>query len=272
MKTKASLATTGVTAELEASKEEVESFFKGIVPNFVSEVGGILTDTVKFWRWRNQVRIVQKAEAIIESKGLQKHETSLKLLAPIMEHGAKEDDENMQNRWANLLANAATGNKQVKPNYADILRELSPIEVQILDYLFKETFNEGKMGDTTFTREQLIREHKIEDEIELILEDLMRLNLIRYAPSRKTWGIRWGGLSENLTTVDEVYRGYDGTTTLYNGLDIDSRDERKQENENKKINEKLDELNQKLAEFGFDDRNTIKMTALGFHFVNACKV
>lgn len=56
---KAKISVANQRAEVEATNKEIESFFKSIMPDFVQEGGGILTDTVRFWRWKNQVFITR---------------------------------------------------------------------------------------------------------------------------------------------------------------------------------------------------------------------
>jgi len=62
MKVKGSLLTQ--EAELEASKDEIATFFDGVIPEFVRDGGGILSDTVKFWRFKNALRIVTNSKKI----------------------------------------------------------------------------------------------------------------------------------------------------------------------------------------------------------------
>lgn len=51
MKVKGSL--TKQEAEIEVNKDEISSFFDGVIPEFVKQGGGILSDTVRYWRWIN---------------------------------------------------------------------------------------------------------------------------------------------------------------------------------------------------------------------------
>src|SRR3989344_3275932 len=110
---KANYSLTDHKAEIEATQKEVSDFFGGIIPDFVKEGGGILADTVRFWRWTNQVNIIKM-----------------------------EEEKIIQEKWSNLLANAITGQNEINPNYTEILKELSSLEVTILDKLFDATSQE----------------------------------------------------------------------------------------------------------------------------------
>ena len=80
---KAKISITEQNAEIEASQEEVSEFLEKVIPNFVLESGGILSDTVRFWRWKNQINIIKKAKGIVENSKLDKKQVPLKILLPI---------------------------------------------------------------------------------------------------------------------------------------------------------------------------------------------
>lgn len=63
--------------------------------------------------------------------GLELKIVTPRILFPILESGSIEDDENMRDRWAALLANTATGNYQDRV-YPEILRQLSAADAQLL--------------------------------------------------------------------------------------------------------------------------------------------
>lgn len=75
-----------------------------------------------------------RAAQKIEESGLPTSAVSDKLLRAVLEDGGLEDDDDLQERWSSLLAGAATG-RQVPAAFPEILRQLDPIEVQLLDRL-----------------------------------------------------------------------------------------------------------------------------------------
>ena len=117
-----------IKAGIQGNQEAVNEFFNGIVPDFIKDGIGILSDQVKFWRLSKQIDIIKAAQAKIKSSGLSKQQVPLKVLIPIIQNSSLEEDLNMQDKWANMLANAGTGNVEVSPNYAAILNELSPVK------------------------------------------------------------------------------------------------------------------------------------------------
>src|SRR5687768_3106527 len=52
---------------LGAAKEYADSVVKGPL----SQIGGILTDTVGYWRLKNQVRLILKAKVWLEERGVE---------------------------------------------------------------------------------------------------------------------------------------------------------------------------------------------------------
>jgi hypothetical protein len=168
-------------AEIEASKEEIDSFFNGVIPEFVRQGGGILSDNVKFWRFKNQINIIKKAQKVIEDSGLEKQQVPLKVLTPLIESSSLEEDDGMQEKWANLLANAATGFSGIKANYVEILKELSPLEATILDNIFRAANTEidyEKRKTMQFDKTKICQAFSLSsDEGDLIIQNLYRLGL-----------------------------------------------------------------------------------------------
>ena len=172
-----------ITAGVQGNQDAIAKFFSGIVPDFVKDGVGILSDQVKLWRWTNQINIIKKAQRKIEESGLEKKQIPLKVLVPIIENSSLEQDENMQEKWANMLANAATGNVEISPNYAAILNELSPIEVSILEKIYSEV---NKEADYAKRREFQFDASKLQsmlsisaEKMDLIIENLFRLNVLQ---------------------------------------------------------------------------------------------
>jgi abortive infection alpha-like protein len=64
-------------------------------------------------------------------------EIRVPLVRAILEAGSEENDETMQERWANLLANALTGSDGVRTAFASILSEMEPGDVALLDLIYE---------------------------------------------------------------------------------------------------------------------------------------
>lgn len=168
--------------EVEASKEEAESFLRNIIPDSIKDLSGILSDQVKLWRFTNQIRILNKAKDLIEKNNLQSNKVNLKVLVPLLDASSLEEDVNLQDKWANLLANATSGVK-VGVNYVEILKELSGIDVAILEAIYLNSSNEAdltKRKTMAFDRDKIAKLFSLSaEEVELIIENFYRLGLCR---------------------------------------------------------------------------------------------
>jgi len=96
------------------------------------ETGHWIGDRIRIARERNIETVLLKAKARLESEKVEIKLVPKKLFLPLVEAAALEDDDDMIERWANLLASAATDNS-VLPSYVRLLSELSPAEARILD-------------------------------------------------------------------------------------------------------------------------------------------
>jgi hypothetical protein len=138
----------------EQSKELVKAAAEGVAAGATSqfldkllgplvEAGGLLRDHVRFRRWKADVKMLEKAQAFLEDRGIDPSRVPAKILFPLLDYASLEDeaDEVMLDRWAALLANAAAGTERgatVLPSFPRILSELSPEEAATLDKLYRE--------------------------------------------------------------------------------------------------------------------------------------
>ncbi|MDN5274248.1 MAG: hypothetical protein JWP06_149 [Candidatus Saccharibacteria bacterium] len=190
------------SGEVEITVEEVEGFIKAIVPDAILHLGGILSDNVQSWRYKNQLNIVKKAEINIKASGLPSNKIPLKVLLPIMEGSALEEDESIQDKWSNLLANAATGRIDVTPNYAAILSQLSSFEVKMLDDLYDSMMQSSAsvQGPVQFFTDSIVAHYQVDKStLTLAIENLSRLSLFR-SPSSK--GMQFGDYPLVMQTTD----------------------------------------------------------------------
>jgi hypothetical protein len=116
------------------------TFLNGVFGPASQEFGHLLGDQMKYWRFKNAVSILEKAQVLIEERGLQP--TQVKALGfgdglRLLEAASLEEDESVQDMWARLMANAVDPGSATRPEkmYVDILKSLSNREVVFLDLL-----------------------------------------------------------------------------------------------------------------------------------------
>jgi hypothetical protein len=66
-------------------------------------------------------RVWNRAQEMLEDAGLQPGPVPLKTLVPLLQYASLEDDKSLQERWANLLANAAADVKRVRSFFPRVL-------------------------------------------------------------------------------------------------------------------------------------------------------
>lgn len=169
--------------------DKAAEFLDKIVGPALSDIGGILSDEIRFFRLKNQIRIVQKAEIFFKRKGIEPNAVPLKILAPLLEKGSLEEDETIQDKWAALLifaASPATSNV-FSSVFIEMLNQLTPLEINILEEIYNNHVNRFK-GDDFMTGVQSMSMYiDIDEDFETELDnlqnkvqsDLVKLNLER---------------------------------------------------------------------------------------------
>ncbi|GAB4364963.1 MAG: hypothetical protein Kow00121_01090 [Elainellaceae cyanobacterium] len=127
---------TGIGKAASALSQPIQDFLNKLFGPATEETAELLADQVRYRRWKNSLSIIEKAQREIEKRGITPQKVPLKTLVPILEGASLEsDDENLQAKWINLLASAASGN-YTHPSYPKILSELVQTEAKLLDHLY----------------------------------------------------------------------------------------------------------------------------------------
>lgn len=130
--TEINIKSTTIEKGLDLAKEFVQSVMK---PS-LDEVGELFADKVKLWRVKNQIRNIEKVKAIVEQEGIKTKAINMKVLFPYLDAVALEDDETLQDMWANLFVNYIDSEKNFTLTvYPEILRQISSYEAKILEFL-----------------------------------------------------------------------------------------------------------------------------------------
>jgi hypothetical protein len=115
---------------------------------------------------------------------------------PVLDAASIEDDDEMQTRWAALLANEATSVGSVHPSFIDILRQMAPDDARLLEKLcdrceLKQNRKVRPTGDITSDFEMA----KLIKPSEQSFDNLIRLGLIQadYDVDRREPRVRIAG-------------------------------------------------------------------------------
>lgn len=156
----------------------------------LEQASGILEDRLKYYRWERTVRLLDRANEFLVRRGIN-HPTllvPLKIALPLLEAGSIEEDNDIQDIYAQILANAAdiTFELKIKRTYIDILQNLSGLEIDILRKIyslsFEEIWDDGVWTTklpTTLLRKQPEQENlRPPKDVEIALADMFRFGLI----------------------------------------------------------------------------------------------
>jgi len=111
--------------------EKTEEFMKTILGPAANEFGELLGDKVRFRRFKNEIKIFGKARKLVEDNNLDINQLNLKTVVPLIEKSSLEEDEDLQDKWSNLLANMASSPQSgLEPKLVATLSSLSSIEAK----------------------------------------------------------------------------------------------------------------------------------------------
>jgi hypothetical protein len=179
--------------------ERADAFLRVLLGPATTETGELLADRIRFRRFRNQVRMLQTAQDLLDAAGLKAKEIPLRTLVPLVERASLEEHPDLQRMWATLLANASQASIRtaLQSICIAVLSNISPLEAKILtvvysDYLEKEPkfldeqrtkwWNPSTMpASFLFYRPmELLRRAAIpEADGEILLDNLQRLGILR---------------------------------------------------------------------------------------------
>jgi hypothetical protein len=134
--------------ELELAKAVAEGTAEGltrslheIVRNLAGpiskEVGEYFGEIAVAWRLKKRaLRIASLGQALISASVVSKRPIPLKILLPLLNDASLEDDQELQDCWASLLASAADGDAvEITRAYVEILRELTSRDARLLQWI-----------------------------------------------------------------------------------------------------------------------------------------
>lgn len=139
-------------AGIEAT-EKLGSFVSRIIAEPTDTVVGMLTDRLKYMRWERQQRLTQRAKEFIKDRNIigALKVVPPKIALPIIENASLEENDELQDLWAYLIASAVDPNYegQIRAAYINIIKQLEVNDVHILRlvYAYYKSRNEYDDAD-----------------------------------------------------------------------------------------------------------------------------
>jgi hypothetical protein len=93
------------TREAISVTEKLGKFVSDLIHEPSKIVVDILADRLKYVRWQRQIRLLERMKKIIRDKNLSVDIISVppKIALPIIENASLEEDDYLQDMWANLF-------------------------------------------------------------------------------------------------------------------------------------------------------------------------
>jgi hypothetical protein len=157
---------------LEKGIDTAKSFLDKLIMPAIEETGLLLKDQVTIWKFKNQVRMLNKAKLHCEKNKISPKTISLKLLCPLLDYSGLEEDEVLHDKWAILLSNMVDSEQNIENHvFPYILSQLSSNEFLVLEKVYDEKIARVAMLTKELSEFKESRS-QIEKELEKKLETI----------------------------------------------------------------------------------------------------
>ncbi|WEY37765.1 Abi-alpha family protein [Paraburkholderia sp. SUR17] len=123
---------------------------------------GIVHDKIAYARWERQYRLMDRASAFLSARGVKHPPTGipLKLAVPLLQAATLEDDDYVQDMWAQLLVNSSIEPNPQNRAFISMLENMTPLDALVLNELARA---EGTPYTPMLTYELPERAHPVLD-------------------------------------------------------------------------------------------------------------
>jgi hypothetical protein len=131
--------------------QEFGGFLGRVLGEPIETAVGMVSDRLKFMRIERRMRLADRYDQIMVQRELSSEEQPVpaKIAVPAIENASLEEDDELQDLWANLLASAhdKTLNGVVRSAFVDIIKQLEVVDVHILNYIYSDTMEKNIKGE-----------------------------------------------------------------------------------------------------------------------------
>jgi hypothetical protein len=174
----------------EAIKETTGLIAKFLGPGF-EEAGEIVRDHVRHFRLQRELALLRRTEIIIKDAGFSPKAVSMRVLFPLLDAAVLEDNEDMQERWASLLASAANPNNQtaIEASFIEILKQLVPTHAYLLDVFYDQIRRDQLAPEEWAEHGYILSDIRdfLKNEVsqfDVAIGNLLRLNLMAHPTAK----------------------------------------------------------------------------------------
>jgi hypothetical protein len=117
----------------------IKDVFESMLKPATDAIGQIIASPLQMIAFNRQINNLKKVEKNIREKGLTTKNINSKVLFPYLQGIALEENEKLQDMYANLITNYIDANKNLTITvYPSILQQLSTHEVVLLEYVLNQ--------------------------------------------------------------------------------------------------------------------------------------
>lgn len=190
MEKKINITSTAIEKGVDLAKD----FLDKLVMPAVEETGLLLKDRVTLWKFKNQVRMLNKAKAYCEKNNISTKQVSLKLLCPLLDYSGIEEDEILQDKWAILLSNMVDSDQNIENHvFPYILSQLSTNEFLVLEKVYDDKLSRIEKYSIElkeFRKNRPDLELKLTKEIEEVQLKINELESTKERPFNEIWELQ----------------------------------------------------------------------------------
>jgi len=118
---------------------DVKKLTNKLLGPLCDEFGAMLAEEVRIrMHLPRNIKLLQRLKEILEKEKIKPKSVNVKVLLPLLNASALEDDETMAERWASLLASAADSKNEsaLESSFIEILKQLPPTHAFLLDVFY----------------------------------------------------------------------------------------------------------------------------------------
>jgi hypothetical protein len=125
------------SSTIEKGLEIAKNFVDKLIMPSVEETGLLVKDHITMWRFKNQIKMLNKAKEYCEKHKIESKKITLKVLVPLLEYSSLEEDDEMQDKWSLLLSNLIDSEQNIENHvFPYILSQLSKDEFFPLEKVY----------------------------------------------------------------------------------------------------------------------------------------
>lgn len=148
-----------------------KDFLGKLINPAVEETGLLMKDQISSWRFKNQVRVLNKAKDYCEKHNISPKQVSFKLICPLLEYASLEEEEKLQDKWSILISNLVDSEQNIENHvFPYILSQMSLNEYEALEISFlnkiarvEKLNKEMETYEKEFPEKELLILEKIEE-------------------------------------------------------------------------------------------------------------